>query len=184
MKIRKSSIIVGIVVFMLTFYYLKTMDIKERTEKPFIGWSKYENKEHSFSLEYPKGWDVKENEPFGVIVGFIGPRKSDSVVSISVVVSYLEEPVDFDTILEENIKAGMEKDKTFELLSKDKVTIGDKEAGIFKASIPIEDKKSILMFTTIKCNDKKILGIACGSHVDLYNELEPLFLHTIYSVKC
>jgi hypothetical protein len=184
MKISKWGIMVGIIVFVLLFSYLKMKDIERRTEKPFIGWSEYRNEEHSFSLEYPKGWDVKKNEPFGVVVGFIGPRKQDSVASMSVVVTYLEKPIDFGTVLEDNLNAAKQKDETFEMLSFEMTQINGSEAWIVRSKIGKSNKISRLIFSIIKCNDTKIMMVTGGVHTRIYDELEPLFLHTINSVKC
>jgi hypothetical protein len=175
-------IIGGIITMVVVQAYL-IMEKSVYKGKPVLGWKEYRNKEHSFSLEYPHGWRVKEDLPTGNTVAFVGPHEKGQI-TIVVSITRLDINVSLETLVENDIRTLSERDKTFEVLGKEEIEVNGRDGRIIKAKFRIGDEITKMVYLTLKCGDYRAITIGGGANINHFSKYEPLFLHTIYSVKC
>jgi hypothetical protein len=184
-----KRIIIGLILSIFLMSGCIEINVKNPPAEPIeVNWSRYDNLEHSFSIDYPKNWEVKEEPRPGAIVSFNENVKYGSRATFNIVINYQKKPImnenDFDRGVNESIEHTKSLFKNYRLFSKEKVIIGGHDSWLLELEFGPTNALRRDFQAIMKCNDTKVLIVTAGSSVNTFDRYENLFKHAIYSVKC
>ena len=143
----------------------------------------YHNSEHGFSIKFPSGWLVKENEKQTTVMAVIPDYNEDKIFNenINIVVNYFAKAPSLEEYNRQQ-KAGIKKIKNLKILDEGKIVIDQCQARWFIYSYMINDfGLKAIVYSMIKKNKSYL--ITCIFENENFEHYRPLFNSVILTFK-